>query len=380
MNPGRRGDTFLNTLRQTDLRTAVGFLDDLGEDDDVRRFLANATAGVARLVASDLTTLSVCDLRAGKRYVFASPVDAISRADRERFDRYIYEHPLVRFHSQHPEGGSRKISDSVPLGAFRDTGLYSEYYRPIGINYVMAVPMVAQQQTVISLVLNRSSSDFDEHDRQILDLVRPGMAHLYRCAVAREEARQAVARLREMTIEQGGAVLVLDRDRRLRDASERAARTWRKYFPGERLEIGGRLPGRVDAWLDCLPGPEVLSAASLPALKVTRDGVTLAISAVVDHVREECYLLLLERMPALSVDRLLALPLTPREREVLVWVAAGKTNAEIAAIICARPRTVQKHLERIFIKLGVETRTAAVARAFGLSAAMLAGNATADDA
>jgi DNA-binding CsgD family transcriptional regulator len=58
-----------------------------------------------------------------------------------------------------------------------------------------------------------------------------------------------------------------------------------------------------------------------------------------------------------------AAPLTPREREVLDWVAAGKTNRDVAAILGASPRTVEKHLERIYEKLGVETRTAAVMRA-----------------
>ncbi len=53
--------------------------------------------------------------------------------------------------------------------------------------------------------------------------------------------------------------------------------------------------------------------------------------------------------------------LTPREVEVLTWVSQGKTNGEIAAILNSRPRTVGKHLERIFVKLGVETRTAAAA-------------------
>jgi DNA-binding CsgD family transcriptional regulator len=55
-------------------------------------------------------------------------------------------------------------------------------------------------------------------------------------------------------------------------------------------------------------------------------------------------------------------PLTPREREVLDWVAAGKTNRDIAVILGASPRTIEKHLERVFEKLGVETRTAAVMR------------------
>ena len=58
-----------------------------------------------------------------------------------------------------------------------------------------------------------------------------------------------------------------------------------------------------------------------------------------------------------------ALPITRREREILALVAAGKTNAEIGTILTISGRTVQKHLEHIFEKLGVETRTAAAVRA-----------------
>ena len=51
--------------------------------------------------------------------------------------------------------------------------------------------------------------------------------------------------------------------------------------------------------------------------------------------------------------------LTEREIEVLRWVSCGKTNKDIADILQLSPRTVNKHLEHIYIKLGVETRTAA---------------------
>jgi DNA-binding CsgD family transcriptional regulator len=54
--------------------------------------------------------------------------------------------------------------------------------------------------------------------------------------------------------------------------------------------------------------------------------------------------------------------LTARENEVLGWVAAGKTDRDIAALIGCSPRTVHKHLQRVYAKLGVETRTAAVMR------------------
>ncbi len=59
------------------------------------------------------------------------------------------------------------------------------------------------------------------------------------------------------------------------------------------------------------------------------------------------------------------LGLTRRETDVLQWVAEGKTNSEIGIILGMSPRTVQKHLEHIFEKLGVETRTAAATLAFG---------------
>ena len=55
--------------------------------------------------------------------------------------------------------------------------------------------------------------------------------------------------------------------------------------------------------------------------------------------------------------------LTAREAEVLRWAAAGKSDAQIGAILRISARTVQKHLQNIYDKLGVENRTAAVNRA-----------------
>ncbi|MHC2819754.1 DNA-binding NarL/FixJ family response regulator [Bradyrhizobium huanghuaihaiense] len=55
------------------------------------------------------------------------------------------------------------------------------------------------------------------------------------------------------------------------------------------------------------------------------------------------------------------LGLTTREGEVLAWLSKGKTNRDIAQILGLSPRTVDKHLEQIYSKLGVENRTAAAA-------------------
>jgi DNA-binding CsgD family transcriptional regulator len=71
-----------------------------------------------------------------------------------------------------------------------------------------------------------------------------------------------------------------------------------------------------------------------------------------------------------ELDALKTAPtLTDRERQVLDWVVEGKTNPEIAIILDISARTVQKHLERVFQKLAVETRTAAAMRAIEMGLA-----------
>ena len=58
-----------------------------------------------------------------------------------------------------------------------------------------------------------------------------------------------------------------------------------------------------------------------------------------------------------------AFALTAREADVLLWIARGKANRDIGQILGLSPRTVNKHLEQIYAKLGVENRTAAAALA-----------------
>ena len=60
--------------------------------------------------------------------------------------------------------------------------------------------------------------------------------------------------------------------------------------------------------------------------------------------------------------------LTAREAEVLLWIARGKSNRDIGEILALSPRTVNKHLEHVYVKLGVENRASAAAVALGVLA------------
>jgi DNA-binding CsgD family transcriptional regulator len=83
---------------------------------------------------------------------------------------------------------------------------------------------------------------------------------------------------------------------------------------------------------------------------------------VARYRENEVLIRLNELNPRKDVERLAtSLGLTMREAEVLLWGSYGKSSGDISDVLEISPRTVQKHLEHVYEKLGVETRSAAVA-------------------
>lgn len=134
------------------------------------------------------------------------------------------------------------------------------------------------------------------------------------------------------------------------------------------------LPRMVCDWLLQRLAVAKMDDQSGSPLVVARADKQLSIRLSRGDAGSELLLYLEERRiaaPALEGSRAMAeFHLTPRESEVLIWVAKGKTNRDIAEIVGMSPRTVNKHLEHIYVKLGVETRSAAAA----LVASRMGGN------
>jgi DNA-binding CsgD family transcriptional regulator len=253
----------LQALRSADLRGALETLGAMAEGAAADgAFARHGLACLPRLVPSELTTLSTCDLGTGHRSVVCDQPGAIGAREREVFDRHLHTHPLVRAHGDNPRACTGRIGDAEPVRDFRRSALYNDYYRPIRIDHVMAVPIHVRKNVLVSFVLNRSRRDFSDRDRDCLEVIRPHLGNLYRMTRAAE--------------------------------------------------------GPKAAW-----------------------GVPSADASVRDEV------------------------LTAREREVLGWLSGGKTDRDIGDLLGISHRTVHKHLQRIYEKLGVETRTAAVTRALG---------------
>jgi len=166
---------------------------------------------------------------------------------------------------------------------------------------------------------------------------------------------RAVRLARQAVDVAGLGVLVIDALGRIAWRSPRAADSLARFGidasdtpPGESLaQLAGMAdePG-TDAKLIGESGENSLYARSLGAVGLG------------EHM-----LLLDVRRRGESSTRIAGAQLTPREAEVLSWLAKGKTNRDIGDILGMSPRTVNKHLEHVYEKLGVETRAAAAALA-----------------
>lgn len=117
--------------------------------------------------------------------------------------------------------------------------------------------------------------------------------------------------------------------------------------------------------------PGLPAGTQAPLWTVTQGAKRLSFALHEQSGDDEWLLVMRETSDEASLDALAqAFRLTAREAEVLYWVVKGKTNRDIADILGASPATVKKHLEHVFEKLGVETRTAAAGLAMGRVAAL----------
>jgi DNA-binding CsgD family transcriptional regulator len=149
------------------------------------------------------------------------------------------------------------------------------------------------------------------------------------------------------------------------------ARVWlAEYFDAAFVARNVTLPAPLMQWakqrIEEEGGGRRLRAARRDAFVLSRGDHCLVADLIVDHGKD-LHLMRLEEValnaPAASLE---ALGITPREAEVLSWVAQGKTNREVGMILGSSARTVQKHLEHVFQKIGVESRTAAILKAWAI--------------
>jgi DNA-binding CsgD family transcriptional regulator len=352
----------------------LDFLRELYAQQDVDAFATQVVQSLPQLIATDMTSFNEVDPGTGRSRTLVSPAGADRfPGSEEIFERHVREHPYVVHVRRFEDGQAHRVSDFMGRADFRRLAIYNEYYRRIGTEHQVAVSLPWAGSSVRGIALSRETRDYSDQERGMLAALAPHMVQACQNAETLSRAHRAA--------DSGGAaspgsaapttdveVVLLSATGGVHFATPRARRWLASYFGGSSAR-DGRLPGRLADWVraqrSALEDGEAVPPPRLP-LVVQRDGTRLEI-----RLAAECgqrALIISERRRQVPPGALAALGLSPREAQVLAWVAEGKTNGEIGIILDARPRTVAKHLERIFRKLGVETRTAAAASALSLSA------------
>jgi DNA-binding NarL/FixJ family response regulator len=133
----------------------------------------------------------------------------------------------------------------------------------------------------------------------------------------------------------------------------------RQWLPAYFHTPPDAVPAELLAWLQAAAAGREVRPLS------TSVGARQLVATLQGRTVDEDWLVVLREVnDAATVEATMqAFGLTLRESEVLYWVAKGKTNRDIGDILGSSPATVKKHLERIYEKLGVETRTAAASMA-----------------
>jgi DNA-binding CsgD family transcriptional regulator len=348
----------ITALRRSDLVGALDFVRDAGEAVDLPDFRRRVLDGLPRLVASTMTSYN--DISGdGTPVVELDPPDAMTPRRLEAFLRLAGQNPLIAHYAATTDTRPLKISDLMGRRAFRATELYRTVYRPMGAEYQMALPLPAGPGGIAGIALNRDVRDFGERDRAVLTLLRPHIARLRRDAATRESLRMMSALVDRALGDAGRAALAVDRDTRIAYSGAGALAMLGAYLPaGPRAD---RLPGRMEDWLRRERGRGLRPPADLVA-----DGPSGRLIARLlpagDREGHDVVLLEEHRVgDGLAAVR--GLGLSARQGEVLSLVARGLGNREVAGILGVSPRTVQKHLENIYDRLGVRSRAAATARA-----------------
>ena len=330
----------MTPLSALDLEAMLGFLEEAHSVDGPEPFPQSLLVSLRRLVPGDWVGYSELD-RVQKVRIWNEEdpgVDDDCSTD-DAYWRLRHQHPVCHFHEATGDFRALKLSDFVSRSELRRREIYREYFQPWGVEYEMCVGIDAPLSHTKVFIFDRMGGrDFSERDRHVLDSLRPHLARIYETAKLRRTAREALALLERTH----AALVVLEGADRVAFATPEASRLLAAYFHRN----GVSLPHEVAEWLR-----EQRRATSPEPLRVERGEGSVVVQLV------DGSLLLEERR---ETPRL-----TERESEILDLVAAGQTNAEIAEALWIAPGTVRKHLENVYEKLEVHSRTAAVAKLRG---------------
>ncbi len=331
--------------------------------DDQDEFEQRLLDGLARLLPADILSFNELEPRRARARFAAWPAGARERLDSRAFGALAGQNPLVEHYARTGDRRALRISDFISQRQLHERGVYRDVYRKLGVEYQLAVTLPAPRGKVIGVALNRSSADFADRERQLLDLLRPLIVSAHELVAERARLRAGLAAFEQLATSRSEALVVVDSRRRVAAASGGAYALVLRYAGGA-LRPDERLPAALDGWLGLAlagrtPPPQ---GVGLPLVMHAPGGRLFARLVPGGGAPGDVILLreIRDDRWAGVESRLLPASLSRREADVMRLVADGLTNQAIGARLGISARTVQRHLDHVYAKLGVHSRAGAV--------------------
>ena len=328
----------MQRLRDADLRRLLDFVSEaatatLGDRSQVIAFVVER---LGTLLPADAVLATGWD--PGVRRVTTVATDprfaALRQQEPELWAACLAQHPTVVYFGRTGGGEAIRFSDLVSRAQYRGSALYEHFFRPVEVAYKLDT-RIPTGSTHVDVGCCRARGDFSDAERATLEALNPHLTALLR----RAEAGAATSRLRArfgLTAREGEVLALLAQGMGNGDIARTlflSVGTVRKHLEHVYAKLG--VSTRTAAVACALDG-----SITAPAREILR------------------------RLEATEPAG--AYALTPRELEVLTRASLGETNAAIAVELHVAPETVNKHLDNVYGKLGVKSRSQAAGRALSL--------------
>lgn len=344
-------------LPERELRGLLEILGEVHHAEDLAAFRTGLIDVLPRVLPSQCTAYNEVSAEGIPLVVIVDPQPEHELL--ERWAQFAHQSPLIQHHLSTHDPRAQRISDVADEAAFRATDLYRQVFVPLGVAFQMAITLPAPPTLLIGVTVACAERDYTAAERKLFDLARPHLIQARANAAARERVRGLLGAVERGLDEVGEALVIADARGRIELATQagRAALELVADARGaptsvpERIRDAGGEGGRPSTQVDTPSGP-------LTVRRLTTDGHAVYV---------------FERRGGIVARPLLeGLGLSPREAEVLEQLMHGRSTQEAAELLGISPRTVHKHSENLYGKLGVNGRAAAVSAAW---AAIDAGRA-----
>jgi DNA-binding CsgD family transcriptional regulator len=334
-------------LTERDLRAVLELAGEAHDAADLDDFRRSVLPALKRIVPSPVAAYNELDSEHRTIASFTDP--PLPASAHEAWGRLAWQNPLIDYYGRTRDGRPFRWSDVVDVRAFRQTEVFRELYAPLEVDHQIAFALPSPPRYTIGIALGRPRTDYTDREREILQLVRPHLIQAYRHAELRESMRSLLDSARRGLDAAQLAVLVVDAEGVVIFLTARA-RELAAAAGADRIELGSPLP------------PPLRGTDPIATLRLD-DGDTVLVRRTRGD-REETAVVLARGSRALSLRALVELGLTEAEAKVLHALARGATTNEAASTLGVSPRTIHKHVERLNAKLGVRSRSQAIATAW----------------